>query len=58
MPTDDENGRNVVERLLNDQSYHIEFNVFLSNHVKHAVIALKWPGDGAGQGSNGKCRFM
>ncbi len=41
MPTDEENGQNVVERLLNDQSYHIEFNVYLTNHVKHAVIALK-----------------
>ncbi len=41
MPTDEKNGRNVVERLLNDQSYHIEFNVFLTNHVKHAVIALE-----------------
>ncbi|MEE8608766.1 MAG: questin oxidase family protein [Nitrospiraceae bacterium] len=40
MPTDEKNRRNVVERLLNDQSYHIEFNVFLTNHVKHAVIAL------------------
>ncbi len=41
MPTDEKNARNVVERLLNDQSYHIEFNVFLTNHVKHAVIALE-----------------
>ena len=41
MPTDEENGQNVVERLLNDQSYHIEFNVYLTNNVKHAVIALK-----------------
>ena len=41
MPTDEENGRNVVERLLNDKSYHIEFNVFLTNHAKHAVIALE-----------------
>lgn len=31
----------VVETLLNDQSYHIEFNGFLSNHAKHAVVALK-----------------
>jgi len=30
-----------METLLNDQSYHIEFNGFLTNHVKHAVIALK-----------------
>jgi len=31
----------VVETLLNDQSYHIEFNGYLTNHVKHAVVALK-----------------
>ncbi len=42
MPTDERNGRNVVEKLLNDQSYHIEFNVFLTNHVKHAVT--EWDG--------------
>ncbi|MGW1075014.1 questin oxidase family protein [Streptomyces sp. NPDC002537] len=30
----------VVEQLLNDRTYHIEFNGHLSNHVKHAVIAL------------------
>ena len=30
----------LVETLLNDQSFHIEFNGFLSNHLKHAVIAL------------------
>ncbi|MCC3768667.1 questin oxidase family protein [Streptomyces sp. UNOC14_S4] len=30
----------VVEELLNDRTYHIEFNGHLSNHVKHAVIAL------------------
>ena len=40
MPTDAESAGTVVERLLNDQTYHIEFNVFLTNHVKHAVIAL------------------
>ena len=30
----------LVETLLDDQSYHIEFNGFLTNHAKHAVIAL------------------
>jgi hypothetical protein len=30
----------IVEQLLNDRTYHIEFNGHLSNHVKHAVIAL------------------
>ncbi len=40
MSTDENKVLNVVEALLNDQSYHIEFNGFLSNHVKHAVIAL------------------
>ncbi|MEV4506096.1 questin oxidase family protein [Streptomyces klenkii] len=29
-----------IERLLNDRSHHIEFNGHLSNHVKHAVVAL------------------
>ena len=40
MSTDENNALDVVETLLNDQSYHIEFNGFLTNHVKHAVIAL------------------
>ena len=47
MSTDEQKTLNVVEALLNDQSYHIEFNGFLTNHVKHAVIALNrlgaWP---------------
>jgi len=30
----------VINRLLDDQSYHIEFNGHLTNHNKHAVIAL------------------
>lgn len=30
----------MVEDLLNDQTYHIEFNGHLTNHAKHAVIAL------------------
>lgn len=30
----------VVTELLNDRTYHIEFNGHLTNHAKHAVIAL------------------
>ncbi|MFI2073482.1 questin oxidase family protein [Streptomyces triculaminicus] len=30
----------LVEQLLDDRSHHIEFNGHLSNHVKHAVVAL------------------
>eukprot|EP00045_Choanoeca_perplexa_P022287 m.8981 g.8981 ORF g.8981 m.8981 type:complete len:418 (+) comp9334_c0_seq2:294-1547(+) len=30
----------VVQRLLADTTYHIEFNGYLTNHAKHAVIAL------------------
>ncbi|HEX7852364.1 MAG TPA: questin oxidase family protein [Sphingobium sp.] len=30
----------AVADLLDDQSYHIEFNGHLTNHVKHAVVAL------------------
>ncbi|MFC5801290.1 questin oxidase family protein [Streptomyces formicae] len=30
----------MIERLLDDRSHHIEFNGHLSNHVKHAVVAL------------------
>ena len=30
----------LIEELLNLRTYHIEFNGHLSNHVKHAVIAL------------------
>lgn len=41
MFTDEKKVLNIVETLLNDQSYHIEFNGFLTNHVKHAVVALK-----------------
>ncbi|WP_342380670.1 questin oxidase family protein [Myxococcus stipitatus] len=29
-----------ADELLNDQRYHIEFNGHLTNHVKHAVVAL------------------
>jgi len=41
MSTDEKKELKLMETLLNDQSYHIEFKVFLTNHVKHAVIALK-----------------
>jgi len=41
MSTDEKKELNLMETLLNDHSYHIEFNGFLTNHVKHAVIALK-----------------
>jgi len=40
MSTDKISSLELVETLLNDQSFHIEFNGFLSNHVKHAVVAL------------------
>ncbi|MFD8391008.1 HAD-IA family hydrolase [Streptomyces sp. NPDC059680] len=30
----------VVDGLLDDRTYHIEFNGHLTNHVKHAVVAL------------------
>ena len=30
----------IVDTLLNDDSFHIEFNGHLTNHNKHAVIAL------------------
>ena len=30
----------VVAQLLSDRSKHIEFGGFLTNHVKHAVVAL------------------
>jgi hypothetical protein len=40
MSTEQEKVSKVVKTLLDDASYHIEFNVFLSNHVKHAVVAL------------------
>ncbi|MEF9907764.1 questin oxidase family protein [Streptomyces sp. P9-A2] len=32
--------REIVDDLLNDRSYHIEFNGHLTNHAKHAVVAL------------------
>ncbi len=30
----------LFETLLNETAYHIEFNGFLTNHIKHGVIAL------------------
>jgi hypothetical protein len=30
----------LIDALLSDQTYHIEFNGHLTNHVKHAVVAL------------------
>jgi hypothetical protein len=30
----------MVDELLNDRTYNIEFNGHLTNHVKHAVVAL------------------
>ncbi len=32
--------RGLVEELLDDDTYHIEFNGHLTNHAKHAVVAL------------------
>ncbi|MHB9863797.1 HAD-IA family hydrolase [Streptomyces sp. YIM S03343] len=33
-------GDGVVDTLLDDRTHHIEFNGHLTNHVKHAVVAL------------------
>jgi hypothetical protein len=41
MSTEKQKDLEIVETLLNDQSYHIEFNGFLTNHAKQGVIALK-----------------
>jgi hypothetical protein len=38
-----------IDDLLDDQTYHIEFNGHLTNHVKHAVIALAGLGAPAGR---------
>lgn len=35
-----ENRDFLVENLLSDRSYDIEFNGYLSNHAKHAIVAL------------------
>lgn len=40
LKDDDFSRRVLVDALLNDQSYHIEFNGHLTNHNKHAVVAL------------------
>ena len=32
--------RNLSDTLLADETYHIEFQGYLSNHAKHAVVAL------------------
>jgi hypothetical protein len=32
--------RELIDRLLDDRTYHIEFNGHLTNHSKHAVVAL------------------
>lgn len=39
-PGGDRAGSDAVDRLLDDRTYHIEFNGHLTNHVKHAVVAL------------------
>ncbi|TDB54630.1 questin oxidase family protein [Photorhabdus khanii] len=39
----------MINKLLNDRSYHIEFNGHLTNHVKHAVIALHGLGISVGR---------
>jgi len=39
---------NRVEQMLDDKSFHIEFHGYLSNHAKHAVIALNGLGAPAG----------
>jgi hypothetical protein len=31
----------LSQKLLSDQSFHMEFNKYLSNHAKHAVVALQ-----------------
>ena len=32
--------RELIDELLDDRTYHIEFNGHLTNHAKHAVVAL------------------
>ncbi|MCF6475143.1 questin oxidase family protein [Nonomuraea sp. MG754425] len=39
----------VIDELLDDRSYHIEFNGHLTNHAKHAVVALAGLGVPAGE---------
>jgi hypothetical protein len=40
MSEEEQIENDVFETLLNDPSYHIEFNGFLTNHAKQGVIAL------------------
>jgi hypothetical protein len=37
----------LAHKLLSDRSFHIEFGGFLTNHVKHAVVALEGLGASA-----------
>ncbi len=37
-----------VDAMLDDKSFYIEFHGYLSNHAKHAVIALNGLGTPAG----------
>ncbi len=39
---------NRIDQMLDDKSFHIEFHGYLSNHAKHAVIALNGLGAPAG----------
>jgi len=43
----EDNRQTIIESLLNDDAYHIEFNGHLTNHVKHAVVALSGLGASA-----------
>ncbi|MEH0419636.1 HAD-IA family hydrolase [Streptomyces sp. B21-083] len=40
LPDSGPSGDTLVEDMLNDRTHHIEFNGHLTNHVKHAVVAL------------------
>lgn len=40
MTIDDHSRNTCIQSLLDDTSYHIEFNGHLTNHNKHAVVAL------------------
>ncbi|ELP69663.1 HAD-IA family hydrolase [Streptomyces turgidiscabies] len=40
LPDSGPAGATLVEDMLNDRTHHIEFNGHLTNHVKHAVVAL------------------
>ena len=43
-----------VAQMLDDKSFHIEFHGYLSNHAKHAVIAL----DGLGANAEGIAAYV